>query len=240
MRTPLAALSLLVASLAASPAGAAPKVTSTATSTASKASDPVFRGKPSAGRPPKDALATKPPSTAERLKIAESLVGKSVALAQKPWTSVSVRSPFALDRAALVFIDAARVDPVSGWARMGADPGSSFGIEQAQLVGDIGELFEDAVANGGGAAPGHGMELWIHARAGHEYVATCRVRLKSAVGDVTVRGDSGFRLTTKIDHTGKPSGKVSFLVDPTSEGWYGFSIAASQTWSTSGCWIEEL
>lgn len=234
MRTPLVVLSLLVASFAASPAVAGPKVSSKG----AKTTEPVFRGGPSEGRALADGPAIKAPSAAERLQVAESLVGKTVAIAQKPWASVSVRSPFAHDRAALSFVEAARVDPLSGWARMGAVPVPTGALEQAKIGGDIGGLFEDAVS--GGSAPGHGMELWIHARAGHEYVATCRVRLKSAVGDVTVRGDSGFRLTTKIDHTGKTSGKVSFLVDPTTEGWYGFSIGAAQTWWTTGCWVEEV
>ena len=165
--------------------------------------------------------------------VAGTLVGRKVALTQKVWAAVNVRTPRVHDRAALVFHDADVVDPQSGMARWSA---GLFG-EWTGLM----QLPEDGL--GGLTAPppvAHGMDVWIHADASHDYMVVCRVRLKSAKGDVVVRSDGGFELTTHVDHTGKSFGKVSWLVDPPVDGWYSFSIGTKDAWSTPGCWIDEI
>jgi hypothetical protein len=227
MRTHALSFSLLaLAMLGSAPAAAGPRP---AGKTA--AASPVYRGKPTPVRAKQDP-ASSDLSLTERSTSATALVGRKVALAQKVWAAVNVRTPRVHDRAALVFHDADVVDTQTGMARWSAGAvGEWTGLVKMPEDG-LGGLTLPPVA--------HGMDVWIHADASHDYMVVCRVRLKSAKGDVVVRSDGGFELTTHVDHTGKSFGKVSWLVDAPVDGWYSFSIGTSDAWSTPGCWIDEI
>jgi hypothetical protein len=219
-----AALALFISS---SPnAGAAPR-TSTATGKA------VYGGKPTARRGDAAGAVSSLPSADERMAAAKALTGNALATVPAVWAAVSVRSPHVKDKAALSFVGADVVDARQGLASWGAGGGGMTPFSLPNLCAIFGCP--------GGEAEGafRGLQLWVDAKAGHDYIAVCRVRFADKVGDVRIVSDDNFDMTLHVDHTGKSTGRVSFLVDPSASGWYGFSIGAQEHWTTSGCTIDE-
>lgn len=178
---------------------------------------------------------------------------------ERPWATVSVRTPvattapngapyatYAGDRAALSFVDPQFVDARSGWATWrgpgglglpGGLPGGSSSTEEqldAALCALLGVGCDDD-----GPQVDVDLNLWVKASAGHDYVAVCRVKFDDKVGTLDIASEAS-TLSAAIDHTGKQSATVSFVIDANGAGWYGVGIASDEEWSTTGCTIDEV
>lgn len=216
----------VLSSLFAPSVDAAPPRSSSATGKA------VYGGKPTARRGDASGSVSTLPTADERTSAIKALTGVAIATVPVVWASVSVRSPRVKDKAALTFVMADVVDARQGFASFGAG-GNAMAFSLPNLCDLIG-------CPGGDEGAFRGLQLWVDAKAGHDYVAVCRVRFDDKVGDVRVVSDDSFDMTLHVDHTGKSTGRVSFLVDASSSGWYGFSISAEEHWTTSGCTVDEI
>lgn len=238
----------LGACLVASSAAAAPTAKSSATPTTAPASAPAkaFKAKPMKKARAISKWEASVPTQAERASAGGKLSVKKI-----PWATVSVRDTFASsrednpyaggdagDRAALAFDDAEIVDARSGWAQWKSSGGT--GLPGMPGTPDIPDAYCELFGIGCGPDAEPGMRLWINASAGHDYLAVCRVKFDDGTGDVTVLSDAGSTMTTPIDHTGKSSGKVSFLIDTDGAGWYGVTISSESKWSSTGCTVDEV
>lgn len=181
------------------------------------------------------------PSASER-GDAVADAGSAAQIPDVAWASLSVRKPHVQDRAWLVFTGTDAVDGKRGIASWGMSGSAAYTVPPPPP--DYEELFCMLFGCPEGAdAPtiaSRAMQVWVRAKTNHRYVVVCRAKIVDAVGDVVVASEGGFTATHHIDHTGKSAGKFSFLVDPESAGFYGFTISSLDAWSTSGCTIDEL
>jgi hypothetical protein len=226
----LALFVLVSASLQAATVVAAPKSKSRAPAKS------VYQGAPTPQRGKLADSVTTLPSLEERKSAASEVVGGLVGgVVAQPvaWAAVSVRKPYALHRAALVF-----AAPEVADARLGIASWSGGTAVNAFDLSSLCVLF--GCPGDETTPPAKALQLWVEASAGKKYLAVCRVRLEGKKGDVTIESDDNFTLTQAVDHTGKSSGRVSWLIDPASAGWYGFSVSTPIAWSTSGCTVDEI
>jgi hypothetical protein len=192
----------------------------------------VYGGKPTARRGDASGAVSGLPSADERMAAAKALTGNALAAVPAVWAAVSVRSPHVKDKAALSFVGADVVDARQGLATWGGSGATPFSLPNLCV------LF--GCPGGESEATFRGLQLWVDAKAGHDYIAVCRVRFADKVGDVRIVSDDDFDMTVHVDHTGKSTGRVSFLVDASAAGSYGFSIGAVEQWTTSGCTVDEI
>jgi hypothetical protein len=202
--------------------------------TSSPSGKAAYRGKPTARRGDASGSVSTLPSAEERTAAVKALTGGATVAIPAVWAAVSVRSPRVKDKAALSFVGADVVDARQGLATWGAGGSGMTPFSLPNLC----EIF--GCPGGESTEAFRGLQLWVDAKAGHDYIAVCRVRFADKVGDVRIVSDDSFDMTLHVDHTGKSSGRVSFLVDPSAAGWYGFSIGAQEHWTTSGCTVDEI
>jgi hypothetical protein len=243
---PLLVTCLAMTASASSRAAAPSKGSATPTATKAKAKPlPVKKHTKKRGI---TKWETSIPSRADRMRAGMEVV------ADTPWATVSVRHPVSTtnhsgpyvaaigDRAALSFVDPQFVDARSGWAswrrpggvNLPGGPGSSDAFDglTCLLLGIACDDDDD------GAGDDVDLDLWVNASAGHHYVAVCRVKFEDSVGQLDIVGTS--TMSVQIDHTGQPSTTVSFVIDASDAGWYSIAIASAESWSTTGCTIDEL
>jgi hypothetical protein len=168
--------------------------------------------------------------------------GSASQVPELAWASLSVRKPHVQGRAWLVFTGTDAVDGKRGIASWGMSGSASYTAPEPPPGYE--DLFCMLFGCPGGAeAPttaSRAMQVWLRAQSDRRYVVVCRAKLVDAVGDIVVASEGNFSATHHIDHTGKSTGKFSFLVDPQSAGFYGFTISSLDAWSTSGCTVDEL
>lgn len=196
---------------------------------------------------------TSTPSRAERTRA----VRPELKLADVPWAIVSVRDPLAAPqsdgpyastdanhRAALSFVDPQFSDARSGWAKWSAPTGGFPGSSGGGVPDGFSDLLCALAGIGCDSddAPDVDVDLhlWINASAGHDYLAVCRVKFDDSAGALAIVPDGAPSMTVQLDHTGRGSTTVSFLVDTSGEGWHGVAIASDEAWSSTGCTIDEF
>jgi hypothetical protein len=179
-----------------------------------------------------------------------------------PWAIVSVRDPRATThadgtyastdanvRAVLSFVEPQFVDARSGWAKWSAPTGINL---PGGFPGSSGGGVPDSVKEFICAFTGMGcdsddasnvdvdLHLWINASAGHDYLAVCRVKFDDSAGALAIASEGASSMTVQVDHTGRSSSTVSFLVDTSAAGWHGVAIASDEAWSSTGCTVDEV
>lgn len=198
----------------------------------------TYAGKPTTDRgtlPDADATI---PDLAARAVAASEIVGAPTTL-EMLWASVTPRRPRHDNDVALVFTHATLVDAkrgIASWPASGATPaGGSWTPPNPEDLGCL--LF--GCPGGEDAGGDRGLQLWVKGAAADRFYAECRVRFEGKKGTVAVKSD-GFDASFTVDHTGKTSARIGWVIDPTEAGWFGFSLSSATAWTTYGCTLDKM